>query len=77
MTITITYFGLLAQVTQRSEEVIEFSKTSISDLIELLSNKYPDLKQKDFQIAQHQEIASKNDVVSSNEIALLPPFAGG
>lgn len=77
MTITIKYFGLLAEITQCSEEVIEFTKTSIEDLLELLFSKYPELKQKDFQVAQHQEIASKNDVISSNEIALLPPFAGG
>lgn len=77
MTITIKYFGLLSEVTQCNEEVIECTKTSISGLLNILFNKHPELKQKDFQIAQHQEIASKEDLISSNEIALLPPFAGG
>lgn len=77
MTITVKYFGLLAEVTQCKEESIGFTKTSIGDLLELLFSKHPELKQKHFQVAQHQEIASKEDVISSNEIALLPPFAGG
>ncbi|AXT21161.1 MoaD/ThiS family protein [Flavobacteriaceae bacterium AU392] len=77
MTITIKYFGLLSEVTQCNEEVIECTKTSISGLLNILFNKHPELKHKDFQVAQHQEIASKEDLISSNEIALLPPFAGG
>lgn len=75
--ITITYFGLLAEVTQRSQETLEFTKKSVSELVDLLFEKYPGLKHQDFQVAQHQEIASRNDIVSDSEIALLPPFAGG
>ena len=77
MNLNIKYFGLLAEVTQRSEETLAFSKTSVSDLLEVLFEKYPDLKEKDFQVAQNLEIVSKEAELLNTEIALLPPFSGG
>lgn len=77
MNITIKYFGQLAEVTQQEEESIEFSKHSISDLVESLYIKYPDLKNKDFKVAQNQELVSVDAKITGAEIALLPPFAGG
>jgi len=32
---------------------------------------------KDFQVAQNNEIVTKETLVSGTEIALLPPFSGG
>lgn len=75
--ITIKYFGLIAEVTQCKEENINFSGSLISELLLFLFSKYPDLKNKDFQIAQNQEFVSIDTKVTGNELALLPPFAGG
>jgi len=77
MTVTIKYFGLLAEITSCSEERLEFSKASVSDLLDELFNKYPTLKDKDFQVAQNLEIVSKDAAITTNELALLPPFSGG
>jgi molybdopterin synthase sulfur carrier subunit len=77
MNLKIRYFGLIAEITNRSEETIVFSKRSVSDLLELLFEKYPALKEKDFQVAQDLEIVSKETVLLESEIALLPPFSGG
>ena len=77
MNLKIKYFGLLAEITECSEETLAFSKTSVSDLLEVLFEKYPDLKEKDFQVAQNLEIVSKEAILSNTEIALLPPFSGG
>ena len=77
MMITIKYFGLIAEVTQCKEENINFSGSLISELLLFLFSKYPDLKNKDFQIAQNQEFVSIDTKVTGNELALLPPFAGG
>ena len=77
MNLNIKYFGLLAEITQCSEETIGFSKSSISDLLAILFEKYPTLKEKDFQVAQNQKIVSKEALVIETEIALLPPFSGG
>ena len=77
MNLNIKYFGLLAEITQCQEETLEFSETSISDLLNVLFIKYPKLKHKDFQVAQNHEIVSKNENITATEIALLPPFSGG
>ena len=77
MHITIKYFGQIAEVTQLEEESIEFSGNLISELMETLYSKYNQLKHKDFQIAQNQELVSTKTELNGKEIALLPPFSGG
>jgi len=77
MKLNIKYFGLLAEVTQCTDEVIDFSESSVSELLGVLFEKYPNLEDKDFQVAQNQKIVSKDTLLSEHEIALLPPFSGG
>ncbi|RLD27738.1 MAG: MoaD/ThiS family protein [Bacteroidetes bacterium] len=77
MKLTVKYFGLLAEVTQCSEEQFKFSGTLISEFLEAIYLKHPKLKEKDFQAAQSNEIVSKNTKITQAEIVLLPPFAGG
>jgi molybdopterin synthase sulfur carrier subunit len=77
MNITVKYFGQIAEVTKQDEECLEFSGSYISDLLETLYSKYKLLKKKDFQVAQNQELVSFETKLTGQEIALLPPFAGG
>lgn len=77
MIITIKYLGQIAEVTQVEEETLETSAHDISEMIEYLISKYPDLKNKDFKVAQHQELVSDNTIITGQELALLPPFSGG
>ena len=77
MRLTIKYFGLLAEITDCSEEEIEFSGMLIDNLLDEIYSKYPKLKETDFQVAQDQIIIKNETEVSGKEIALLPPFAGG
>jgi sulfur-carrier protein len=77
MQLNIKYFGLIAELTQCNEETLEFSNTTISELLETLYNKYPELKTKDLQVAQNQEIVFNDTNISGEELALLPPFSGG
>lgn len=77
MNLTIKYFGLLTEVTDCNEEEIEFSGTKISELLDTMYSKYPKLKETEFQIAQNNTITNDGTKISSAEIALLPPFAGG
>jgi molybdopterin synthase sulfur carrier subunit len=77
MTLSIKYFGLLAEVTGCKEEKIDFLGNSILDLKNVLFQKHEGLKIKDFQIAQNNELTSNETVITEVEIALLPPFAGG
>ncbi len=77
MTINVKYFGLIAEITECEAEAISFSEKSISAFLEILYQKYPSLKNKDFQVAQNQELVSLDSLITGNELALLPPFAGG
>ncbi|MEZ4874177.1 MAG: MoaD/ThiS family protein [Flavobacteriaceae bacterium] len=77
MKLHIKYFGLLTEITHCEEETIVFTGKTISDLLEQLFEKYPSLQGKDFQVAQNNQVTPRGETVSSNEIALLPPFSGG
>ncbi|UKM64422.1 MoaD/ThiS family protein [Flavobacteriaceae bacterium GSB9] len=77
MNITIKYFGQIVEVTQQNEEQLEFSGNLVGELLDVLHSKYGALKTKDFQVAQNQELVSKNEKLTGQDIALLPPFAGG
>ncbi|GAB5398457.1 MAG: hypothetical protein Aureis2KO_00420 [Aureisphaera sp.] len=68
---------MLVEVTQCEEETFPFSQEQVSDLLKALYMKYPELKKKDFQVAQNNQIINKESVITHTEIALLPPFAGG
>ncbi|GAA4951525.1 hypothetical protein GCM10023314_26200 [Algibacter agarivorans] len=77
MHINIKYFGQISEVTQTDEESLEFSGSLVSELLETLNEKYDKLKNKDFQVAQNQELVSTETKLTGGDIALLPPFAGG
>lgn len=77
MRLNIKYFGVIAEITKCHEEDLEFSESSVDDLLNILFDKYPEVKIKDFQVAMNNEIVSKDSIISKHEIALLPPFAGG
>lgn len=77
MNITIKYFGMLTEVTQCQEETVEFTNTTVAELLGELFNKYPTLQSKNFQVAQNQTLVTKDTKISHTNIALLPPFAGG
>jgi molybdopterin synthase sulfur carrier subunit len=77
MTINVKYFGLIAEITACEMETILFTKSNISEFLEMLYKKYPNLENKDFQVAQNHEMVSQDALITGNELALLPPFAGG
>ena len=77
MNICIKYFGFIAEVTHCEEEIIDFSGQLISELLATLNSKYPDLKNKGFQVAQNQELVTESTEITGQELALLPPFSGG
>ena len=77
MNLSIKYFGLMAEISGCTEEQLNFQQTSVADLIDVLTQKYPSLKEKDFQVAQNLEISQKDAPITAVEIALLPPFSGG
>lgn len=77
MKIEVNYFGMLAEVTGCTSEKLEFREVSVAELKQSLFEKYPELQQKDFRIAQNQELVSDETLLTGEEIAVLPPFSGG
>jgi molybdopterin converting factor small subunit len=77
--ITINYFGNIAEATQSDSETLDHTSMSLEELLDLLDSKYA-IGQFPFQVAVNRKIVSKQQVVTisdSDEVALLPPFAGG
>ena len=80
MQINLKYFGLVADHTKKKEEMIFFEGNSIT-LLEVqmrLHETYPELAKTTYSFAINQKLIQGDCVVNNlNEIALLPPFAGG
>ena len=78
MELSLNYFGMIAEATNIQQEKIDIDVQTINDLKLKLVEKYPTITKLNYQFAVNQNIV-ENDFQLSNgdEIALLPPFAGG
>ena len=80
MEIRVKYFGIIADITQKKEEV--FFVDNESNTLKLLQSKleinYPKILVINYSVAVNQKFL-QNDILLKNDdvIALLPPFAGG
>ncbi|MEP0711481.1 MoaD/ThiS family protein [Algoriphagus sp.] len=77
--ITVNYFGNIAEAVQSDSETLAQKSMSLTDLLALLDSKYA-IGHFPFQVAINRKIVSKNQAVTiseADEVALLPPFAGG
>jgi molybdopterin synthase sulfur carrier subunit len=80
MTVTLKYFGLLADITQLKEEQFTFEGNiiSVSDLKSKIENSYQTMQNTSYSIAVNQEMSSLQGTIKDQDIiAFLPPFAGG
>jgi len=79
--IKILYFGMFEEKTGTSNETWEIPENgiSVSDFENELLKKYPGFAQMSYTIAVNKQInTNKATSLSENdEIAILPPFAGG
>lgn len=80
MEITVKYFGIIADITQKKEEVlfIDDESNSLKKLQSVIEIKYPKTLVINYSIAVNEKFL-QNDIFLKNGdiIALLPPFAGG
>jgi molybdopterin synthase sulfur carrier subunit len=80
MTVTLKYFGLLVDITQKKEELflLEEQKVSLSFLKSKMEAAYDELKNTNYTIAVNQAMSSLDYTIKDQDvIAFLPPFAGG
>ena len=77
MKVDVLFFGVLAEITNNEAVSIE----NIRDTDELnnkLLDQYPEMKSVTYRIAVNQKIIDSNTKLNDNdEIAFMPPFAGG
>ena len=78
MILKLKYFGMIAEAIGKTEESIDFSGKTVADLDMLLKENTTKLNAMNYKFAINQVMATQDEVLNDNdEIALLPPFAGG
>jgi molybdopterin synthase sulfur carrier subunit len=80
MEITVKYFGIIADITQKKEEVffIDENSNSIKKLQSKLEIKYPKILVINYSVSVNKKFLQNDFLLEKDdEIALLPPFAGG
>jgi molybdopterin synthase sulfur carrier subunit len=77
MEIKVLFFGVLAEVTQNRFKHYSGVR-SFQDLRFRIEDEYPELVHYSYRIAVNSEIINNDPVLrSGDEIAFMPPFAGG
>ncbi|MGL4384909.1 MAG: MoaD/ThiS family protein [Flavobacterium sp.] len=80
MRVTLKYFGLLAEITHRNEEQMELT-ADVNTLLGLKSaveHRFPAFQKTAYSIALNQALCNDDLALKDDdEIAFLPPFAGG
>ena len=78
MILIVKYFGMTIEASGKKQEEFINHYSSIQELKKALLVKYPDLGKMNFKIAVNQTLVGDDyDLTGNEEIALLPPFAGG
>lgn len=79
MNIKIKCFGLLAEAIDKEDFSINLKENcTVEELKNTLLQTFPALEGKEFKVAVNKTIATeKTLLLPTDELALLPPFAGG
>jgi molybdopterin converting factor small subunit len=78
MKVTIKYFGLVAEAAGRNEESFHFEgPLSSGDLKQKCLEQFTIQDKDSIQVAVNQNLDETIVLKDGDEVALLPPFAGG
>lgn len=78
MKINIKYFGILAETAGKNEEVLEVQEgLSVAGLKDKQVKTYQIPDAESVQLAVNQNLNTKVELKEGDEVAFLPPFAGG
>ena len=80
MIVTLKYFGLVAEVTNKSEEQLQLDQETVSiiGIQSKLESLYQGLQKTTYAVAVNQTICTTDVAIKNQDvIAFLPPFAGG
>jgi molybdopterin converting factor small subunit len=77
MEVKVLFFGVLAEVSGTNFKYYH-NVRSISDLTLKIQDDFPEIVHYNFRISYNNEITDKDALLKSgDEVAFLPPFAGG
>ena len=77
--VIVKYFGIISEKTGNNEEKIELTVNDISNFLKKIFLQY-NLEKFSVNISLNHEIINLNqpyNIKNGDEIAILPPFAGG
>lgn len=79
MKLNLLFFGVLTESTGLKSLCLEgFTKNSLEDLNQQIREDFPKIKSTNYKIAVNQKMASLSQLLQDgDEVAFLPPFAGG
>lgn len=78
MNINVKYFGMIAEAAGKTEEVLELEgKPSLRELKDRQVEKYAIKDPQAVQLAVNQNLNTQAELKDGDEVAFLPPFAGG
>ena len=77
MKITILLFGNLAHIAETNKLIVQ-DVNDTESINDLMLSKFPAFKNKKYIIALNQQLVKDNqNLKDGDELAFLPPFAGG
>ncbi|APD07964.1 hypothetical protein UJ101_02465 [Flavobacteriaceae bacterium UJ101] len=78
MKVKVKYLGLIVDHTKCKEEQFDLKTASFEELESQLRSKYTFLHDISYKITINHEFGKKGIMINEeDEIAILPPFAGG
>lgn len=78
MKIKTLFFGRLTDVVNNLDNLELNEKSNIEDLKKIIDEKFPEIKKYTYRIAVNKELIRGNLQLKENdEVAFMPPFAGG
>lgn len=78
MRLKVKYFGMIAESAGRSEEILEVVQGTLAkDLKDQQIEKYQITDPDAVQLAVNQNLDKNVELKEGDEVAFLPPFAGG
>ncbi len=79
MNLQIHFFGMIAETLKKELLIIDdYEGKTLGDVEEMLLNNFPELSGFTYKLALNKKIVNgKTTLEKDNEIAVLPPFAGG
>lgn len=76
-TVNLVYFGSVTDITGMRSEKMN-SPATLNELNELLISRFPGLAVINYRLSINRQLTTgDSQLIDGDEIALLPPFAGG